>query len=571
MIGSTTGAPRRVLITATPPTPNGDLHIGHLSGPYLGADIYSRALALRGTEHYYITGSDDHQSYVAFKGEQLDWTPARVADHFGDEMYRTLEAAGIQVDFYARPRKSRSHIPFVREFFLSLYKSGKLVRRASPSLFCTNCNRHVFEAFVSGKCPHCRCSSGGNACEDCGRPNDCADLIDPVCRSCGATPHIVSLERLYFPLSLYEHQLRRYHESVRMSPHIRAMCELMLAQGLPEIPVTHPADWGIPAPVPGFEDQRLYVWFEMAPGYLAATQELTSTSRSVRGWEYIWKSDDASVVQFFGFDNSYFHAILFPALYLAWDPEIRLPRAFVTNEFYRLDGLKFSTSRNHAIWGRQLLDGISPDAVRFYLSYTGPEREQCNFTLEDFHLTVRRELEEHQEVWLRDLGRRVSEQFNGCSPRLTGRNDEDLEGGLEEEQKEFLRSVLALVADGGKSSEPETFSPQNTTRICSELVRIARRFGKSEEHWFFPAAPRERLARSVALELLAAKAYILLMYPVAPAFGARGWEALGFRDIADAKWSEILEPLPEGQMVSGLASLGFHLNPAAVQASHAAG
>ncbi|HTD23085.1 MAG TPA: class I tRNA ligase family protein [Terriglobales bacterium] len=562
MINNKKTTAKRFLVIATPPTPNGDLHVGHLSGPYLGADIYCRYLAMCGTEHYYISGVDDHQSYVSLKAEQLGWSPAQVADYFGDAMETTLEAAEIQLDIYARPRKSMYHIPVVQQFFKRLYSEGKLVVKETLSLFCRVCNRHLFEAYVSGKCPHCEHPSGGNACEDCGRPNDCADLIDPVCKSCGSVPYKVPLKRLYFPLSEYEQQLRQYHKSLKMAPHVRALCEQMLAERLPDIAVTHVTDWGIPVPATGFENQRLYVWFEMAPGYLAATCELNAKLQTPPDWTSYWKSKDAAIVQFFGFDNSYFFAVLFPALFLAGDPKIQLPQTFVTNEFYRLNGLKFSTSRNHAIWGQELLRQASSDAVRFYLAHTGPEREQCNFTLQDFYQTVQCELIEGWEAWLQGLGQKVS---RGCNARVP------LAWQLEEDHENFAGALRSLISQAEAAYQPETFSPQQATRTCCELVRLARRFGKSEDHWSFVRGRHVRWKTSVALELLAAKVLMMLAAPLVPSFAVKGWRALGYETpLSGARWNEILEPLPVGQALSGLATLSFDLLGKNVQMSQAA-
>lgn len=541
--------PARVLITATPPTPNGDLHVGHLSGPYLGADIYCRYLRLRGVECGYLTGSDDHQSYTAFKGEQLGWSPAAVADHFGKAMQDTLQAAEIVTDVYARPRISPYHVPIVQEFFRHLYSTGKVTLRKSPSLFCDKCDRYIFEAFVSGLCPHCQSPSGGNACEDCGRPNDCVDLIDPICKGCRSRPRIVLLDRIYFPLAPYEKQLRRYYKFTHMSPHLRALCERMLSEGLPEIALTHHSAWGIPVPVAGFDEQRLYVWFEMAPGFLAATRELDEKMKDAARWADHWKDPEGKVVQFFGFDNGYFFAILFPALLLAYDSDIRLPDTFVTNEFYRLEGLKFSTSRNHAIWGRELLGEFSPDAVRFYLAYTNPEREQSNFVREEFCHWVEQELAGRWQSWLQDLGTRVKVDFGNRVPA---------DAELEYEQQQFADALRGLIGQVELAYSAETFSPQQATRACCEVVRLASRFARSECHWRVIPGRELRRSTSLALELLAVKVLAITCAPVMPTFAAKLWRALGYtRPVSEMRWERALDSLPVGMELNGLESLSF--------------
>ncbi|MEA2694497.1 MAG: methionyl-tRNA synthetase [Acidobacteriota bacterium] len=545
-------APRRVWITATPPTPNGDLHVGHLSGPYLGADIYKRYLGMRGIEALYLTGADDHQSYVPLKGHRTGESPRQVADHFADEIEATFKEARIAVDHFARPKASPHHLPQVQELFTALWEKGALVAREAPTLWCESCRKYLFEAHVSGGCPHCGAGSDGNACEQCGWPNDCVNLVDPLCKYCGGPPTTRAVRRLYFPLAPYAADLKRFYGEVKMSDHLRTLCVQMLAKGLPEIAVSHPADWGIPVPFPGFEGQSIYVWLEMAPGFLAATQELLDR-RGGGSWREGWQAEDQKLVQFFGFDNGYFHAVLFPALFLAYDPGIRLARAFVTNEFLRLDGAKFSTSRGHAIWGKELLARVPADVARFYLAWSGPEREQTNFTLAAMDETVARELVGGWQAWLGELGVKVGEEFGGIAPAS---------GAWTENHEDFFLSLTQLAAEVGKAYEAESFSPQRAVRLLSELVRQARRFGEGEKHWGRFEAGREEWRNAIALELAAARALALLAAPVLPDFSLRLWQALGHpldpTELAGPlTWETIPQFLPGGQRVSGLA--GFEV------------
>ncbi len=262
---SAEAVPRQVLITVTPPTPNGDLHVGHLSGPYLGADIYKRYLDLRGIPARYISGADDHQSYVPLKGHRIGKTPRQVADHFAQEIVETLRQARIELDLFARPQSSLHHVRQVQALFTALWEKGALVAREAPTLWCESCQKYLFEAHVSGGCPHCGAGSDGSACEQCGWPNDCVDLIDPICKYCSRKPVTRIVKRLYLPLRRFEEPLRRFHSQAKMSAHLRTLGVQMLSEGLPDIAVSHPSDWGIPVPFPGFEGQVIYVWLEDGP------------------------------------------------------------------------------------------------------------------------------------------------------------------------------------------------------------------------------------------------------------------------------------------------------------------
>ncbi len=509
---------KRVLITATPPTPNGDLHIGHLSGPYLGADIYRRSLLLEGRPVHYLTGVDDHQNYVSFKASHVGESARETADRFGHRMKATLDAAQVETDVFAFPQSSAHYFPMVEEFFSTLFREGKLVVRDAPSLHCETCDEYLFDAFVRGRCPHCSEPSGGGVCEECGRPNDYADLLEPHCNRCGSPPILRITRRLYFPLEAYRDQLVAYHQRVSMNPHMRLLCESMLTEELPEIAISHFSDWGAPVPCEGFEDQRLYVWAEMAAGYLAATQELADKTPGVSSWRDFWCSDDAEVVQFFGFDNGYFHAILFPALFHAFDPSIRPPSSFVVNEFYLLEGKKFSTSRLHVVWGGDLLSEVAAERVRFHLALTGPERSRTSFSREALDDTVKRELLGEWTAWLRGLTSVVFEDFDGAVPAT---------GLWSEGQEQFYYRLQQLDNEVREAYEAVTFSPQRAARGLCELVRCARRFCAEQQHWRRLKERRDDWRTAVALELTAARQLALLSAPILPAFAERLWRHLG--------------------------------------------
>lgn len=536
--------PARMLVTAAPPTPNGDLHLGHLSGPYLSGDIYTRALRLQGVDAHFVAGSDDNSIYVKSKGREIGLGPQEAADHFSEAIRETLELAGIELAVFPRPNASRFHKPIVQRFFRDLYDRGLLVEKEVPSPWCERCETYLFEPYIRGNCPHCGSGVVGNTCEDCGRINDCADLVDPACTTCGSRPVLRTFRRLFFPLSRYTRELHDYYRRVAMNPHLRGLCEKVLADGPPDVAVTHPADWGIEVPVPGYEDQRIYVWLEMAPRYFGYAQLLNETLGVEEGWERYWKSADAGVVHFFGFDNSFYYGMLVPALMLAWDPEVRLPRAFVTNEFYRLDGLKFSTSRGHRILGREMVGRFPRDAARFYLAWTCPEREETNFTLGDFEATARRELLEGWDAWLRGLGERIARDFGGAVPST---------GDWTGEHRRFFHRLQALAATAREAYEAEGFSPQRATRAMSELVREAKRFGRAERHWDGVATRTEERRTGIALEALAAKVLGLMAAPVMPEFAGRLWRALGYGSgPGDGSWAGALEWVPSGQRPSGL-------------------
>jgi methionyl-tRNA synthetase len=504
--------------------------------------MYARFSRMTGNDAYLLSGIDEDQSYVALKASQTGLTPEKTAEKFSKEIQKTLAAARIDVDFFGQP----SHIPhyhaMVADFFLQLQRTGKLVEREEECLFCERCNIYLFEAFVHGLCPHCGEPAPGNSCESCGRPNQCHDLQQPVCQSCGQSPASRRFRRYYFPLAVYEKQLRQYHERVTTPAHVQVLCKGLMNEGLPDIPITHPCSWGVPAPgVPG---QKLYGWFTLVPGLLALTRALADSAGESGGWKRFWKEDDVEVVKFFGFDNAYFYGLFFPAVFLAYDSEIRLAHGLMTNEFYRLDDFKFSTSRNHVIWGRQLLQEQHPDLVRFYLAYTGPEIEQTSFRIADYEDFTNKEILQGWVGWLHELGERVANECENVVPAAAIWNDA---------MHRFYDFLNELPSRARPFFERQNFSPQRLTRFLLELVQSARYFGRSQDYWKSIAAARPLRHTAIALELAAARMLALLAAPLMPDFAASLWSSLGqVTSLQNSSWSDKAEWLIPGTPITDL-------------------
>ena len=554
-------AVERVMVTAAPPTPNGDLHLGHLAGPYLSADAHARFLRLRGIDARFPCGSDDNSPWVAGLAASEGSTPEKTARRLTGSIVDSLERAGIDLATFERPNESAHHRRIVREVFATLHERGALVEKEVPMPWCPRCDRALVEHRVRGRCPGCERGIAGNTCEECGRTSY-GDVLDPECAECGAAAEVRAVRRLVMPLAPWADGLRDWYRRVEMPTHLRAFCEEALARGLPEVPVTQPGEWGIEVPVEGWEDQRIYVWFEIAPRYLAYAEALSAADGETGGWRRWWRAPEARVVQFCGFDNSFYYGVWIPAVLLAFDSRIRLPDAVLTNEFYRLDGEKFSTSRDHRILARDLLDRVPADAVRFHLARTAPEREGTSFTLDDFRATCRRELLEGWEAWLRGVGRRAIAGFGGQVPAT---------GDWTAEHRRFFRRLESLAAEAAGAYAASGFSLQRATEVANELVREARRFGAGEVHWDrAPDVRGEERRTAMALEVLAAKVLALVAAPVLPETSARIWRALGLGELADASapWRDALDWVPPGSEVSALAEPLFPGLGAALDTCH---
>lgn len=539
-LSSRDGAPRRVIVIAAPPTPNGDLHVGHLSGPYLAADIHTRYLRLRGMEVHSFCGTDDNQSDVLTKAEQMGMSPQDTAELGAGEIAATLSAARIEFDHFIRPVASPDYAPLAQKLFRRLYERGELVARDAPAPYCEGCDRYLYEGYIAGRCPHCGSRSTGSFCEDCGFPNDSIDLLDAVCTRCGAPPAVRSLTRLHFPLSRHVNALWEHWQRVEMSPNLRSFCERVVEAGLPDIGATHVSRWGIPVPISGFDQQVILTWCEEAARYLSYAQALGED------WEHVWKSAEVTAVQCFGFDNSFYYAVFLTAVLHAFDREIRLPSALLMNEFCLLEGAKFSTSRRHAIWGRDLLSVVPADLLRFYLAAIHPEVERMSFRLTEFADAVDGKLLGEWQPWLTDTAARMRQEFGGRAPAI---------GAWTQQHRTFAILLKALTAEAAQAYETRTFSPRRAVRILGDLVREARHFAKSEESWRRVSARSRERQTAAALELLAVKQLAILSAPILPDFAQRLWYELGYDGPpSEHRWETQPSWVPNGQVLRGMGT-----------------
>lgn len=381
-----------MVIVAPPPTPNGDLHVGHLSGPYFGADVLARYARLRDLDVVTALSVDLNQTYVVTTSERLGVKPDSLAQRSHAEIGETLARATIGFDVVGMP--DAAYTQRVTDWFRRLHGSGVLKRRLREVLYDVKRERFLFESYAAGHCPVCLAATKANICEACGHPNDAADLIglhptggtaaDPVERR-EIVEFVLELEPMR--AALLDHLQRVIPER---RPTLARLLDELFSRPLPEFPVTFPSAWGIPAPFGQDEGLVLNVWAEMVPGHY----HWIDAACAARGRAPVVASGQpADYVQYLGFDNSFFYAVAHLALALAARAagiEALLPTAFVTNEFYQLDNFKFSTSQGHLIWGRDLLAEVPADELRFYLAWSNPEYNQANFTRSDMDRVLER-------------------------------------------------------------------------------------------------------------------------------------------------------------------------------------
>lgn len=510
------------LIFSTPPTPNGDLHLGHLSGPYLAADVYRRYLTECGNIAFHATGRDDHQTYVVMKANVENKDPHILADTYANLIQKTLTAYGIQLNHFIEPNTEGAYAQFVKRIFLKLYEDGYIIEKTLPAAYGAESGRYLNEAFIRGKCPFCQCESDGNACEECGRPNNCVDLIEARERLSMKSVTTSPSKRLYFRMSLLADKLNEYIKSAPMSAHAFSLSQTMISDGLPDICVSNVSDWGVKIPLSNYEEQTLYVWFEMAAGYLWSSLNLAPAeiSDEMEKIQWFYNKNKTKVVHFYGFDNTYYHTLLFPAVYFALGG-LNPPAAHVVNELLDLEGSKFSTSRGHLIWGRDLLRTAPVDYIRWFLSEIRPEGLRSNFKLNTFSTSVNHLFFDSLKTWTDELSQKIKMEFNNIVPEA---------GAWTAEQRKFYNSLLLLRQRVLDSYAIENFSPRIVTSTLRDLVENGLRFQTSQLRFFQKKYVSDNLRTTLALSLLALKLFALLARPITPEIGNK---LLRFMQLAE--------------------------------------
>lgn len=373
---------KRTLVTAALPYANGPVHIGHLAGVYVPADIYVRYLRLKGEDVKFIGGSDEHGVPITIKAKEEGVTPQDICDRYHNIIKKSFEGLGISFDIYSRTT-SKIHERTASEFFKTLYDKGEFIKKTSKHLYDEQAHQFLADRYVTGTCPHCGYEHAyGDQCESCGTSLNGTDLINPRSAITGNVPVLKETTHWYMPLDKWEPALRKWilEDHKEWKPNVYGQCKSWLDEHLQPRAVTRDLDWGIPVPIEGVTGKVLYVWFDAPIGYISNTKELLPND-----WQKYWKSKDSRIIHFIGKDNIVFHCIIFPAMLMA-EGSYQLPENVPANEFLNLEGEKISTSRNWAIWLNEYLEEFpgKQDVLRYVLTANAPETKDNDFTWKDF-------------------------------------------------------------------------------------------------------------------------------------------------------------------------------------------
>ena len=460
---------KRNLITTALPYANGPVHIGHLAGVYVPADIYVRYLRKKGEDVAFIGGSDEHGVPITIKAQKEGVTPQDIVDRYHKIIKDSFEELGISFDIYSRT-SSKTHHELSSAFFKKLYDEGKFIEKTSMQFYDEKAGQFLADRYIVGKCPHCGNERAyGDQCEACGTSLNATDLIDPVSAITGNKPELKETKHWYLPLDQYEGWLIEWilEEHKEWKPNVYGQCKSWLDNGLQPRAVTRDLDWGVPVPIEGAEGKVLYVWFDAPIGYISATKDLTPE------WEKYWKDPETRMIHFIGKDNIVFHCIIFPAMLKA-DGSYILPDNVPANEFLNLEGDKISTSRNWAVWLHEYLVEFpgKQDVLRYVLTANAPETKDNDFTWKDFQTRNNSEL---VAIYGNFINRTLVLTQKYFANRVPER------GELTDYDKEVLAEIPQIVERVEKSLE--TFHFRDALKEAMNLARLGNKYLADTEPW----------------------------------------------------------------------------------------
>lgn len=519
------------LIFPSPPTSNGPLHVGHLAGPYIIADVIRRFDAISGRNNsIFLCMTDDHQSYTQNQADEEGKPVVEVCDFYSKQIQACLRNCSAEPDIFVTPRNDDEYKDSVKAAFQKLYDGGFIKSEEQDVFYCTTCERDLFDGYACGICPHCGESSLGFACESCCLPNKTVDLGEPECTKCEKPPEIRKGTRLVFDLAPCRQAMSQYHSYLKLSPRLKRLSSQYLALEELKVPAAAPSSWGIPVPVEGFEDQVISPWLEIG----LANHFLRKKA-----------GHHQDVVHCFGYDNAFCYLMSDPGLSLAMDQTVPLATELVANHYLSLNDVKMSTSKGHYLSPDILLSRMPADLLRFYLALVRPEVSETSCSLRHLADTVNSLLVERLQNWLADLGKSVTEEFASSAPEFEDwSEDHDL---FYADLNEFSRKAKKAY---------ENRQLQVVARTAIEVMNRSISFGNDQFHLAnVPAYASER-ATGVALELAAARLLSTMLYPIMPAFGAQLWKILGNHQAMDTEtWPAEVELLEPGQRLLARAGL----------------
>ncbi len=498
---------KRYTITAALPYTNGPVHIGHLAGVYVPADIYARFQRIQGKDVAFVCGSDEHGVPITIKAKKEGITPQQVVDKYHTIIKKSFQDFGITFDNYSRT-SAKVHHDTASEFFKKLYADGKFIEQTTEQFYDKEANQFLADRFIVGTCPKCGFEeSYGDQCENCGTSHNATDLINPKSSITGNTPSLKETKHWFLPLDQYEPWLKEWivegHKKDWKS-NVYGQCKSWIDDGLRPRAVTRDLDWGIPVPVEGADGKVLYVWFDAPIGYISATKEWAE--KECKDWEPYWKDKDTKLLHFIGKDNIVFHCIIFPSMLKAEGSYI-LPNNVPANEFLNLEGNKISTSKNWAVWLHEYLEDFpnQQDVLRYVLTANAPETKDNDFTWADFQARNNNELVAVFGNFINRVVVLTNKYYDGIVPTPSEFSETDVE------TLKTLQESPALIEDS-----LERYRFREAQGRMMNVARLGNKYLADEEPWKTFKTDEERTKTVLFVSLQIASALAVLCEPFLP-------------------------------------------------------
>ena len=525
----------KIFIGVAWPYANGELHLGQIAGAYLPPDIFARYHRAKGNEVLMVSGSDQHGTPITIKAEQEGVKPAEIAARYHKLFLESWQKLGISFDLFTTTGTA-NHAEVTQDIFLTLLKKDYIYRDIVSQSFCPQCQRFLADRYIEGTCPYCYSTGArGDQCEACGKPLNPAELIDPHCRICGTPPVFKDTEHFFLKLSAFNDKLLEWvKKQTHWRPNVLNFTTRYLEDGLKDRAITRDIKWGIPVPVAGFENKRIYVWFEAVIGYLSAAKEWAKSSGNEEKWRSFWQDEKTKSYYFIGKDNIPFHTLIWPAMLTGYG-DLNLPYDVPANEFLTIEGRKLSTSHNWAVWLLDYLSRYDPDPLRYLLSINMPETADTDFSWREF---VRRNNDELVATY-GNLAHRVLtftyRNFNNCVPEP---------GELDQQDKTILNSARETLAAVDGLLYGCHF--REAIRNAMSLAQAANRYLDEKSPWKVIKEDRQAAANSLYVTLVVISHLKTMLYPFLPFSSQKLHQLLGFKgNVADQGWQP--QSPPPGQ------------------------
>jgi methionyl-tRNA synthetase len=523
--------PNKYLVTSALPYANGKLHIGHLAGAYLPADIFVRYLRLKSADVIYVCGTDEHGAPISIKAEAEGVTPREIVDRYHASIKSSFEGFGISFDNFsgtARP----PHAKLSQQFFTNLLEAGYITTKTIVQLYCENDRRFLADRYVEGVCPYCGADGArGDQCDACGKLIDATKLVEPRCKICGSKPVIRETTHWFLNLPKFEPQLREWLKTKETywKDNVFRFIWSWLDEGLIERAITRDIDWGVPVPLPEAQGKVLYVWFDAPIGYISSTIEWAEKIGEPDRWKDYWFDPATKMVHFIGKDNIPFHTIIWPALLLAQKEQYVMPWDVPANEFLNLEGQKVSTSRNWAVWADEFLEAFDGELLRYVLAANAPENKDCDFSWKDFQTRVNGELANI----LGNLANRVltfgKKQFGEAVAAIPGADSQAT-----------LEAVRKITFDIDEAFE--TYQVRKAVRLAMDIARIGNKWFDERQPWAKVKTDRAHAEETIWTGCEILRLLSVVLSPIIPRSMLRLREQLGITEAPS--WIDLQITVP---------------------------